>query len=411
MGNGIPQIGNIDLVKQLNGAVVYRLIDRSGPISRIQIAEQSQLAPASVTKITRQLLERGLIKEVDQQASTGGRRAISIISEHRAFQTIGVRLGRHDATIALFDLSGRALEEETSSLEATSQADAEAKLITLIDNFRQTHQRRIRELIAIAVILPGLVDPDRGIVRYMPHITVNDWPLTENLHQHFKLPCYAGHDIRSLALAEHYFGATRDCADSLLVRIHRGAGAGIIINSQILLNRRGNLGEIGHIQIDPLGERCHCGNFGCLETVASDAAIETRVKHQLAQGFKSELTPDNCAVRAICRAANRGDALAAEVIKQVGNSLGKAIAITINLFNPQKVVIAGEITAAENILLPALQSCINTQSLKNFREDLPVVISQLPPNSAIGAFALIKRAMLYGELLLHVLENRPVPQA
>ena len=113
MGNGIPQIGNIDLVKQLNGAVVYRLIDRSGPISRIQIAEQSQLAPASVTKITRQLLERGLIKEVDQQASTGGRRAISIISEHRAFQTIGVRLGRHDATIALFDLSGRALEEET----------------------------------------------------------------------------------------------------------------------------------------------------------------------------------------------------------------------------------------------------------------------------------------------------------
>ena len=62
MGNGIPQIGNIDLVKQLNGAVVYRLIDRSGPISRIQIAEQSQLAPASVTKITRQLLERGLIK-------------------------------------------------------------------------------------------------------------------------------------------------------------------------------------------------------------------------------------------------------------------------------------------------------------------------------------------------------------
>lgn len=224
MGNGIPQIGNIDLVKQLNGAVVYRLIDRSGPISRIQIAEQSQLAPASVTKITRQLLERGLIKEVDQQASTGGRRAISIISEHRAFQTIGVRLGRHDATIALFDLSGRALEEETCPLEATSQADAEAKLIALIDNFRQTHQRRIRELIAIAVILPGLVDPDRGIVRYMPHITVSDWPLTENLHHHFKLPCYAGHDIRSLALAEHYFGATRDCADSLLVRIHQGRG-------------------------------------------------------------------------------------------------------------------------------------------------------------------------------------------
>lgn len=70
--HSLKQIGNIDLVKQLNGAVVYSLIDQHGPISRIQIAEQSQLAPASVTKITRQLLERGLIKEVDQQASTGG---------------------------------------------------------------------------------------------------------------------------------------------------------------------------------------------------------------------------------------------------------------------------------------------------------------------------------------------------
>ncbi len=68
---GQAQIGNVDLVKQLNSAAVYRLIDQYGPISRIQIAEQSQLAPASVTKITRQLIERGLIKEVDQQASTG----------------------------------------------------------------------------------------------------------------------------------------------------------------------------------------------------------------------------------------------------------------------------------------------------------------------------------------------------
>lgn len=65
---GQAQIGNVDLVKQLNSAAVYRLIDQHGPISRIQIAEQSQLAPASVTKITRQLIERGLIKEVDQQA-------------------------------------------------------------------------------------------------------------------------------------------------------------------------------------------------------------------------------------------------------------------------------------------------------------------------------------------------------
>lgn len=121
---GQAQIGNVDLVKQLNSAAVYRLIDQHGPISRIQIAEQSQLAPASVTKITRQLIERGLIKEVDQQASTGGRRAISIIAETRNFNAIGVRLGRYDATLTLYDLSSKTLEEEHFPLPERTRGNA-----------------------------------------------------------------------------------------------------------------------------------------------------------------------------------------------------------------------------------------------------------------------------------------------
>nr|WP_314267357.1 ROK family protein [uncultured Moellerella sp.] len=397
--HSLKQIGNIDLVKQLNGAVVYGLIDQQGPISRIQIAEQSQLAPASVTKITRQLLERGLIKEVDQQASTGGRRAISIVSEYRNFHTIGVRLGRYDATIALYDLSGKALVEQHYPIIESAQQEVENKLIAAIEEFKTNQQRRIKELIAISVILPGLVNPDTGIVHYMPHIRVDNWHLVDNLKAYFNITCYVGHDIRSLALAENYFGATRDCADSLLVRIHRGTGAGVIINNEILLNQRGNLGEIGHIQIDPIGERCHCGNFGCLETIAANSAIENRARQRIEQGFPTLLTLDDCSIKAICQAANKHDPLATEIIQNVGKQLGKAIAITINLFNPQKVVIAGEITEAEKILLPAIQSCINTQTLKEFREDLPIVTSQLVHNSAIGAFALTKRAMLNGELL------------
>jgi len=222
------------------------------------------------------------------------------------------------------------------------------------------HQRKIHELIAIAVILPGLVDPVKGIIRYMPHIAVSHWPLVASLQQRFSVTSFVGHDIRSLALAEHYFGASRDCADSILVRLHRGTGAGIIANGQIFLGSNGNVGEIGHIQVDPLGERCHCGNFG---------------------------------------------ALACEVIEYVGRYLGKAIAIAINLFNPQKVVLAGEITDADKVLFPAIESCINTQVLREFRKNLPVVRSQLDHRSAIGAFALAKRAMLNGILLQHLLED------
>jgi len=402
---GQAQIGNVDLVKQLNSAAVYRLIDQMGPISRIQIAEQSQLAPASVTKITRQLIERGLIKEVEQQASTGGRRAISIITETRGFHTIGVRLGRNDATLTLYDLSGKSLAEEHYPLPERAQETLEHALFNAIDHFRSAYQRKLRELIAISVILPGLVDPNNGIIRYMPHIPVNNWPLVANLTQRFNVTSFVGHDIRSLALAEHYFGASRDCADSILVRLHRGTGAGIIANGQIFLGSNGNVGEIGHIQVDPLGERCHCGNFGCLETIAANSAIENRVRHLLQQGYPSTLTLDDCTIHAICKAANRGDALATEVIEHAGRYLGKAIAIAINLFNPQKIVLAGEITEAGKVLFPAIENCINTQALKAFRKSLPVVRSELDHRSAIGAFALAKRAMLNGSLLQHLLEE------
>ncbi|WP_168428742.1 DNA-binding transcriptional regulator NagC [Erwinia amylovora] len=402
---GQAQIGNVDLVKQLNSAAVYRLIDRQGPISRIQISELSQLAPASVTKITRQLIERGLIREVAQQASTGGRRAISIIAETRGFNTVGVRLGRNDATVTLFDLSGKSLAEEIYPLPQRTQETLENALFKAIADFCALHQRKLLELIAISVTLPGLVDPINGIIRYMPHISVEHWPLVAHLEKRFRVKSFVGHDIRSLALAEHYFGASRDCADSILVRVHRGTGAGIIANGHIFLGSNGNVGEIGHIQVDPLGERCHCGNFGCLETIAANSAIESRVRHLLTQGYPSSLTLDQCQIQAICLAANRGDALASEVVEYVGRHLGKAIAIAINLFNPQKVVIAGDLITADKVLLPAIEGCINTQALKAFRKNLPVVRSEIDHRSAIGAFALAKRAMLNGVLLQRLLEG------
>lgn len=401
---GQAQIGNVDLVKQLNSAAVYRLIDQHGPISRIQIAEQSQLAPASVTKITRQLIERGLIKEVDQQASTGGRRAISIVTETRNFHAIGVRLGRHDTTLTLYDLSSKVVAEHYPLPERT-QETLEHALLNTIAVFIDSCQRKIRELIAISVILPGLVDPESGVIRYMPHIQVENWGLVEALEKRFHVTCFVGHDIRSLALAEHYFGASQDCEDSILVRVHRGTGAGIISNGRIFIGRNGNVGEIGHIQVEPLGERCHCGNFGCLETIAANAAIEQQVLNLLKQGYQSRVPLDDCTIKTICKAANRGDSLASEVIEHVGRHLGKTIAIAINLFNPQKIVIAGEIIEADKVLLPAIESCINTQALKAFRKNLPVVRSTLDHRSAIGAFALVKRAMLNGTLLQRLLES------
>ncbi|NLS11594.1 ROK family protein [Vibrio sp. SM6] len=398
------QIGNVDLVKQLNSAAVYRLIDQQGPISRIQVADVSQLAPASVTKITRQLLEHGLIKEVAQQASTGGRRAISLQTETRPFHSIAIRLGRDYVQYALYDLSGRALANQQQSLDYHNQHELIDGLTAQLEEFINQCTPQIEQFIAIGITLPGLVNPTTGVVEYMPNTDIDNLELGNIISERFNTSCFVGNDVRSMALAEHYFGASRDCQDSILVSVHRGTGAGIIVNGQIFLGYNRNVGEIGHIQIDPLGEQCQCGNFGCLETVAANPAIVNTVTKLLTQGYPSSLAELNSVTMAdICNHAIAGDELAAQSLIRVGNQLGKAIAITVNLFNPQKIVIAGDITMAESVIFPAIKRNIQTQSLTTFHNNLPIVASEIDKEPTLGGFAIIKRAMLNGVLLQKLL--------
>ncbi len=400
------QIGNVDLVKQLNSAAVYRLIDLQGPISRIQVADVSQLAPASVTKITRQLLERGLIKEVAQQASTGGRRAISLTTESAAFHSIAIRLGRNYIEITLYDLSGKHIASAAHNFYYTTQQELTDGLLSHIRRFISGNQNVIKELVAFGITLPGLINPEKGIVEYMPHIDVDNFPLADTIKNNFGVICFVGNDIRGLALAEHYFGSSKDCKDSILISMHHGTGAGIIVNGQVFLGFNRNVGEIGHIQIDPLGDKCQCGNFGCLETVAADPAVVAHVQQLLDQGYPSSLQElDGITMLSICEAANNGDELASQALIKVGNQLGKALAMTINLFNPQKILIAGNITQAKKVVFPAIRRCIETQSLSTFHKDLPIVASELYNQPTIGAFSMIKRAMLNGVLLQRLLED------
>ncbi|CAM2774702.1 DNA-binding transcriptional regulator NagC [Vibrio rarus] len=400
------QIGNVDLVKQLNSAAVYRLIDQQGPISRIKISELSHLAPASVTKITRQLLEHNLIQEVAHQASTGGRRAISLTTQVTQFHSIAVRVGRDYIQLSLHDLSGEILSKSESAIQYSDQEQLIRQLIDKIKLFKASNELIAHNLIAIGVVLPGLVNPDEGEVHYMPHTKIDHLPLGQILSEQFNIGCFVGNDIRAMALAEHYFGATKDSLDSVLISVHRGTGAGIMADGHVFLGSNRNVGEIGHIQVDPLGEQCQCGNFGCLETIAANPAILKGVQARLARGYDSTLADEaNITIPIICKHALMGDDLATQSIVRVGVQLGKAIAIVINLFNPQKIVIAGDITQAKEVLFPAIQRNVNSQSLTAFHKDLPIVSSDLEQFPTMGAFAMIKRAMLNGVLLQKLMDS------
>ncbi len=162
---------------------------------------------------------------------------------------------------------------------------------------------------------------------------------------------------------------------------------------------------MGHIQIDPNGELCHCGNRGCLETLASSQAIRDQVAKRLSAGEDSSIDPDRITIENICSAAAEGDPLAVEVIENLGLYLGKAIAIVVNLFNPEKILIGGVINRAKSVLYPAIEQCVKQQCIAAYHQELQIVESRFYKQATMPGAALIKQAMYDGQLLMKVVEG------
>ena len=174
----------------------------------------------------------------------------------------------------------------------------------------------------------------------------------------------------------------------------------------MLQGRHGNIGELGHIQIDPNGKQCHCGNHGCLETVASSQAIRSEVAERIANGEESILSAiEEISVEDICEAAEKGDPLAVDVVEKLGRYLGSAISIVINLFNPEKILIGGAINQAKEVLYPAIQRCIEEQTIPVYHQGLELVESRFYKQATMPGAALIKQALYDGLLLMKVIEG------
>lgn len=403
----MAQPGHIDHIKQVNAGRVYKLIDQKGPISRIDLSKESELAPASITKITRELIDAHLIHETTvQEATSRGRPAVGLQVNNEGWQFLSMRLGRGYLTIALHELGGDALIDTKIDIHEIDQDDVLARLLHEIDEFFQTYSEQLDRVTSIALTLPGLVNSEKGIVLQMPHYNVENLSLGPEIYKATGLPVFIANDTRAWALAEKLFGHSQENENSVLISIHHGLGAGIVLDGRVLQGRHGNIGELGHIQIDPNGKLCHCGNRGCLETVASSHAIRSEVSERLASGEESTLSDINeLTVEDICEAAANGDPLAVDSVEKLGRYLGSAIAIVINLFNPEKILIGGAINQAKDVLYPAIQNCIQEQSLPVYHQDLEVVESRFYKQATMPGAALIKQALYDGLLLMKVIEG------
>lgn len=403
----VGQPGHIDQIKQTNAGAVYRLIDQLGPISRIELSKRAQLAPASITKIVRELLEAHLVKETEyQEIGSRGRPAVGLVLDTEAWHYLSARISRGSITLALRDLSSKLVVEDCLEMALVSETPLLERVITQVDQFFIRHQQKLERLTSIAITLPGIIDTENGIVHRMPfYDDVKEMPLGEALENHTGVPVYIQHDISAWTMAEALFGASRGARDVIQVVIDHNVGAGVITDGHLLHAGSSSLVEIGHTQVDPYGKRCYCGNHGCLETIASVDSVLELAQVRLKQSMSSSLHGQPLTVDALCLAAMQGDLLAKDIISGVGTHVGRILAIMVNLFNPQKILIGSPLSKAADILFPTIADSIRQQALPAYSQHIVVESTQFTNQGTMAGAALVKDAMYNGSLLIRLLQG------
>lgn len=401
------QPGHIDHIKQINAGVVYRLIDTHGPISRIDLSRLAQLAPASITKIVREMVEAHLVQETEIQDPGGrGRPAVGLMLETEGWHFLSLRINRGELWLALRDLGGRPIVEECVALPVADSTPLLRRIQTSVDTFFTRHQQKLERLTAIAITVPGIIDREQGIVHRMAfYDDVRDMPLGETLSARTGVPVFMLNDISAWTMAERLFGASREVSDVIQVVIDQNVGAGVITGGRLLHANSGSLVEIGHTQVDPFGKLCYCGNLGCLETIASMESILQVTHQRMAQSMGSLLHDKPLTIASLCDAALQGDLLARDIITGVGQNIGRILAIMVNLFNPQKILIGSPLNQAAEILHAAIGECLRQQALPAYSHHVHVESTQLNHQGTSLATALIKEAMYSGSLLVRLLEG------
>lgn len=396
-------IANLDFVKERNISAVFKSIVLSNGISRTQIAHQCSLAAGSVTRITKQLLNNGLIAEEEQQESERGRKATSLSACKNKIQIIAVRSGRAHIHIALCNLSGDLLAKSSQPFSARNQQELGEIITRRLKGFINERQPHIDTLAGIGITTPGLVNAKEGIIHYLPHLPINDFHLGEEVSRALGIPCFVSNSTAAFTLAEYHFGHSRGHRNNLLVKVHNGVSVGMILDGQLYEGNHLAIGEMGHFQINPFGKRCYCGNYGCLETEVTNALIEKQCRQLIQAGHKT-IIPKNADIEQICAAANRSDALAKRVLTEAAGHLGKVIAYAVNLLRPECIVLSGEIFQSFDTVQPVIKHCLDTQTISvGGSQPAKLFKSDLNDTPWYSGFSLVRRALLERGLLLQVM--------
>ena len=306
-------------------------------------------------------------------------------------RAIGVDIGGTKIAAGVVAEDGRILDRVRVPTPPDDEPATLAALHAVVDELRDRDPR----VEAIGVGAAGLVERPGGNARWAPHNTYRRLELRRLLHERTGLPTSVDNDGNAAAWAEARFGAGAVSDDLVLVNVGTGIGGGLVLNGQLYHGEHGFAGELGHLIVDPGGDRCPCGNRGCLEAMASGSTLGRLGREAAAADPGGRLAalaggPDLVTGEVVFAAAAEGDKPALALFERVGHWLGVGIASLVTIFDPDLVVVGGGVAATGDLLLaPARASFERYVHARDHRDLPPVVPARLGADAGlVGAATL-----------------------
>jgi N-acetylglucosamine repressor len=379
-------------LKVLNRLLVLNTIRKKGPIARYEVAKVTGLTPPTVTVIVNKLKQAAVVNEIGAGESNGGRKPVLLELESRAGFIYAVRLQYGEIMASLLDVAGNVLESRYFKLDTAVPGEVVAAIKATLDLFRGRVGISGEKVFWCGVASPGLIDVNQGIVVRSSNLGWRQVSLGKMLSQ--ALPGTKVH-IENIcnvaALGEKVYGGGRGLDDLIFLNLSVGIGAGIIINHQVYNGTNGYAGEVGLMILRPDGGRqCLVGNTGCFEALCGVEAVLKRIKSEASDELfdRSGVTKQRLEINDLSNPLIREDPVIKQILSDIANLIGTAIANMVSLFNISQVILGGELATV--ISLDAINSRVKQCLIPEMGEAVRVIHSTMredPP--LMGVYALV----------------------
>lgn len=391
-----------ELQKGSKGAVMkkhiitYLIYNENSTIT--DLAKDMDLSIPTVTKVVDEMYEQGYIDEYGKLETSGGRHPILYGLNTDSAYFVGVDVTWNCVNIGIINFKGDILKLQMGiPFERRDTLECIDELCRYIQNFINGLTLDQEKILHINVTLCGRVNPELGYCHSF--FNFGERPLAEILTERLKIDTSIDNDSRAMLYGECIKGVVRGAKNVLFINIGWGLGMGIMIDGKLYKGKSGFSGEVGHTYGYDNQIICHCGKKGCVETEVSCSALYRKFIEHLQAGETSiilaEKKIEDITLDDIFNAVNREDLLAIELVKQIGQQLGFHIGSLINIFNPDMVIIGGQMSRAGDFLLQPVISAVRKYTLSLMSRDSEIVLSKLKDQACVIGSCLLSRSKLF----------------